>query len=167
MTFWVHSFCKESVADVTADELQRGITKRLRPLTYLFCPEDEEAPDVVLARFRIEQRSAGTWLLRHRNDDAFINISFYGRDALDELETDILPRLKANGLDRVKALLAAATCDVSFALTVSDVRGMGFPLAIAAAATLVARAGGVVQSGSYSWMIPEGNEVKILCEVER
>jgi len=41
---------------------------------------------------------------------------------------------------------------------------MGFPLAIAAASYLVQTAGGVIQSGNGSWMIPDGKEVTILGE---
>jgi hypothetical protein len=172
MAFWVHAFCKESVADVTPAFLREGIAKRLPLLTALFCPEREEPPKVVLERLRIEDRSKTpgafeTYLLHHRTDGLFINASRHGRGAIDELESDILPRLRGKGLDRVKELLADAREDVGFALTASDIDGMGFPLAIAAAATLVARAGGVIQSGSYSWMLPAGNEVSIVCEVGR
>ncbi len=43
---------------------------------------------------------------------------------------------------------------------------MGFPLSIAAAAYLVQKAGGLIQSGHYSWMVPSGREVRILAEIE-
>jgi hypothetical protein len=43
---------------------------------------------------------------------------------------------------------------------------MGLPLSIAAAAYLVQKAGGLIQSGSYSWMIPSGKEVEIIAEFE-
>ena len=45
MSIWVRVFCQESVAGVTPEQMRAGIAKRLRLLTYLFCPEDEEVPD--------------------------------------------------------------------------------------------------------------------------
>jgi hypothetical protein len=94
-------------------------------------------------------------------------MTYYDRGAIAELETDILPRLEAKGLAKVKRRLASASYDVSFALGVPDLTGMGFPLVIAGAATFVDHAGGVIQSGTYSWMVPDGSEVSILCEVDR
>ena len=68
-------------------------------------------------------------------------------------------------METVRDLLASATEDVTFSLTAEDVDGMGFPLAIAAARYLVKRAGGVILSGRYSWMVPSrGKDVDILAE---
>jgi hypothetical protein len=84
------------------------------------------------------------------------------------LRPDILPRItKPASFAKVAPLLVEVTEDVSFALTPSHVRGMGFPLAVAAAATVVAETAGVILSGSYSWMIPAGREVDVLSEFER
>ena len=46
--FLVHAYCHKSVQTVTTSELREGIANRLRILTSLFCPEDEEYPDGVL-----------------------------------------------------------------------------------------------------------------------
>jgi hypothetical protein len=163
LSFWVHAFCKKSIADVTADELREGIAERLELLTYLFCPDDEEPPKKVIARLRVERRSPKTFLIHLNKSGPFINATRHGRDAIEEVEA-ILPRFgKLDGLPKVKKLLASATEDMSFDLKASHVRGMGFPVAIAAAATLVARADGVIQSGTYSWMVPSGREVDLFC----
>jgi hypothetical protein len=63
-------------------------------------------------------------------------------------------------------MLAKAKEDVSFCLKAHDADGMGFPLSIAAAAYLVQKAGGLIQSGCYSWMVPSGQEVQIIAEFE-
>jgi hypothetical protein len=63
-------------------------------------------------------------------------------------------------------MLARAKEDVSFSLKAHDVEAMGFPLSIAAASYLVQKAGGLIRSGSYSWMVPSGKEVRILAEFE-
>ena len=57
MSFWVHAYCNESVASVTPKDLADGIAERLKLLTYLFCPAEEEEPSDILARQRIEDKS--------------------------------------------------------------------------------------------------------------
>jgi len=73
-------------------------------------------------------------------------------------------RFEIGDFSRVRELLLGTTERVTFFLTGQDVEGMGFPLAIAAASYLVQTAGGVIQSGNGSWMIPDGKEVTILGE---
>jgi hypothetical protein len=63
-------------------------------------------------------------------------------------------------------MLAQVKEDVAFCLKASDVDAMGFPLSIAAASYLVQKAGGLIQSGSYSWMVPDGKEVHVIAEIE-
>ena len=171
MSFWIHAFCHQSVATVTPDDLKAGIAKRLKLLTYLFCPEDEEDPDQVLSRLRIENRSAdnsfGEFLLYYRQDSAaFIHVGRYGPEAVDELEESLQSRRDAKGIGQIRQMLAGVKEDVSFDLKASDARGMGFPLAIAGAAYLVEQAGGLIQSGTYTWMVPDGAEVRILLELK-
>jgi hypothetical protein len=86
---------------------------------------------------------------------------------IDGLEDEVLAGRPEPELARVRQLLGAATESVSFSLKDHDVRGMGFPLAIAAAAHLVQTAGGVIRSGSYSFMVPKGDEVDIIASFER
>ena len=90
------------------------------------------------------------------------------RGAIEELDQEVLSTRREPEVARVRAMLAAAKEDVSFCLKADDVEAMGFPLAIAAAAYLVNRAGGgVIQSGSYSWMVPSGREVDVIAEIAR
>jgi len=175
MAFWVTAYCHRSVAAVTPAELRDGIAARLRSLTYLFCPEDEEDPDAVLARLRITAPVAGDsfqrYELRYRPGPVGLVLAerYPDRGSADEVDADVLaPRAGAGETDvsPVRDLLADVTETVSMGLKAHDVRGMGFPLAVAAAATLVERAGGVIRSGSYSWMVPDGRDVRILAEYE-
>jgi hypothetical protein len=171
MSFWVHADCNDSVASVTPKELAGGIAERLELLTYLFCPEQEEEPSDVLARLRIEDRSTDgefrVFLLRYRADSPlFIRIDRTARGGIAELEQEVLEQRNEPAVARVRQMLAKATEDVSFCLTAHDVEAMGLPLSIAAAAYLVQKAGGLIQSGSYSWMIPSGREVEIIAEIE-
>lgn len=171
MSFWVHAFCNESVASVTPKELADGIAERLALLTYLFCPAEEEEPSDVLARLRIEDKSTdGTFrvfLMHYRADSpVFIRIDRTDRGGIDELDQEVLSQRTEPAVAKVRKMLARATEDVSFCLKAHDVEAMGFPLSIAAAAYLVQRAGGLIQSGSYSWMVPRGREVEIIGEIE-
>ena len=61
--------------------------------------------------------------------------------------------------------LTLVTEEVAFDLKASDVRGMGYPLAVACAAYLVQLAGGVIVSDGYRWMVPEGDEVRVLADL--
>jgi hypothetical protein len=174
MSFWIHAYCNASVASVTSEELADGIAERLKLLTYLFCPPNEEEPADVLARLRIEDRSTGgefqVFLMHYRTDSPlFIRIDrSTDRGGIEELDQEVLSTRREPEVARVRAMLAAAKEDVSFCLKADDVEAMGFPLAIAAAAYLVNRAGGgVIQSGSYSWMVPSGREVDVIAEIKR
>jgi hypothetical protein len=171
MSFWVHAYCNESVASVTPKELADGIAERLKLLTYLFCPAEEEEPSDVLARLRIEDKSTdGTFrvfLMHYRADSpVFIRIDRTDRGGIDELDQEVLALGTEPALAKVRQMLANATEDVSFCLKAHDVEAMGFPLWIAAAAYLVQKAGGLIQSGSCSWMVPSGREVQIVAEIE-
>ena len=81
-----------------------------------------------------------------------------------QLRLELLPKEPRVGTIIQRLALTRET--LSFSLTESQVRGMGFPICIAAAAQLVARRGGFIQSGRYAWMVPAGREVDILLEVD-
>jgi hypothetical protein len=173
MSFWIHAYCNKSVASVTPEELAAGIAERLELLTYLFCPEEEEEPTDVLARLRIEDKSTdGTFrvfLMHYRTDSPlFIRIDRTD-DPQAEIEEvqELLPLRSKPELASISQMLAQAKEGVSFCLKAHDVEAMGFPLSVAAASYLVQKAGGVIQSGSYSWMVPDDREVRIVAEFER
>ena len=171
MSFWIHAYCNES-DPVTPQELAGGIAERLALLTYLFCPAEEEEPSDVLARLKIEDKSTdGTFrvfLIFYRTDTpVFIRIDRHdGRGAIDELDQEVLSVRPEPEVVKIRKMLAEAKEDVTFCLKAHDVDAMGFPLAIAAASYLVQKAGGLIQSGSYSWMVPIGKEVRIVAEIE-
>lgn len=172
MSFWVHAYCNDSVVSVTPNELVSGIAERLSLLTYLFCPAEAEEPADVLARLRIEDKSTdGTFqvfLMHYRKDlPVFIRIDRTAdRGGIEELDREVLAHRSEPSVARIRGMLRNVKEDVSFCLKAHDVESMGFPLSIAAAAYLVQKAGGFIQSGSYSWMVPLGREVEIIEEFE-
>ncbi len=172
MSFWIHAFCERSAGTRTIDDLRRGIAYRLKLLTYLFCPEKEESPDAVLARLKISDSSGNGTIdrlaLHYRTDsDAAITVN---RDLTLGTVHELLERPFLTGDDanarRLRQMLGKITEDVSFCLKADDVEAMGFPLAIAAAAFLVEQCGGVILSGSYSCMVPQGRQVEIIWETQ-
>ena len=144
MSFWIHAFCNDRTADVTPDEFKAGIAKRLKSY-YFFCPEEEEDPKVVLDRLRIEtissRQESGTFLLHYRHDATFIRVDRHDRAGVDELIQTLQAYQGRAGMDRIFTMLASVQEDVSFCLKTHDVKGMGFPLAIAGAAYLVEQKG--------------------------
>lgn len=172
MTFWVHAFCNEEIPRIDGAALKAGIQDRLALLTYQFCPEDEEDPAEVAATLSIEvpaETNAGTaCLIRYGRSGSVIPVLRHGRAMIaelsDRLRDEQLPKDRRVG--KVVEKLAFVREDLSFALKNHHVRGMGFPVSIAAAAQLVADRGGFIQSGRYAWMVPSGREVDILLEVK-
>jgi hypothetical protein len=172
MSFWIHAYCNDSVASVTPEELAGGIAERLTMLTYLFCPAEEEEPQEVLARLKIKNASTDgafqAFQMHYRKDTpVFISIDrTANRGGIAELEQELSHRTEPE-VAKVRGMLANVKEDVSFCLKAHDVEAMGFPLSIAAAAYLVQKAGGLIQSGTYAWMVPSGREVKTIAEINR
>jgi len=173
MSFWIHAYCIDSVASVTPQDLSAGIAERLKSLTYLFCPEKEEDPGEVLARLKIEDKSSdGTFqvfLIHYRADSPLFIRMERITDAEGQMAEvrEALSAQSGPGIAKVNDLLSKTQECVSFCLKADDVNSMGFPLTIAAAAYLVKKAGGIILSGNYSWMVPSGKEVDILAEFMR
>ena len=92
MSFWVQALCNKSVGSETADSLKQGIAQRLKVLTYLFCPDEEEDPDAVLKRLDITSKSQDgvfrNYLMRYRTGSSFIRIDRHNRSAVEELEQE-------------------------------------------------------------------------------
>jgi len=142
-------------------------------LTYLFCPEEEEDPDVVLERLRIDDISKpnGTlvWLLRYReNDDGFIRLERWQDPAmvLGEVQelAEVLEGRAGEGVDAVRSVLCNAKESAALALSVRDLDSMGWPLAIAAAAHFAETGRGLLQADGSGWMRPDGHEVSWVVE---
>jgi hypothetical protein len=137
-------------------------------LTALFCPDEEEDPDVVLSRVRIVSPSADLLEIYYRADrDRFIHVERWSGDAAAEEVGEALGALENEagpGAERVREVLGRTVETVAFELKLSDAQGMGWPLAIAAAAKLAEECGGVIFADDSGWMVPHGNEVDFLVQ---
>jgi hypothetical protein len=179
MSFWVSAYCHHSVQSVTAKDLVVGIGERVWGLADLFPGDrpEEESPEAIgalLKRLTIEPAGNDAPFPHHalrflENGPPITTVS-RDEDVLAIIEQEVLPgrlaRLRSPEAKRVKDLLRAATESVSFALKVTHHTGIGFPVALAAAATLVSGAGGIIRSGSSCWMVPAGPVVNIILEYD-
>jgi hypothetical protein len=167
MSIWIRTFCPRTVGALDAEVLRAGISERLKLLTYLFCPEDEEEPADVLARLRIESPVADRLQIFYRRElDRFLGVERWtGSQAAEEVSEEVerIESYKGDGAVRVRKVLGETTETVAFELKPSDAQGMGWPLAIAAAAKLAEISGGVVSADS-GWMVPSGREVSFLVQ---
>jgi hypothetical protein len=171
MSAWVRACLPRPIA-LSAELLKAGIAERLALLTYLFCPEDEEEPDVVLERLRIDSLTASpegpSFLLRYRADDMFITLDSSAEpDVVQGSVDDLLERVARRsdpGATVVRGVLANTKQVVALALKVHDLDSMGWPLAIACAASLAKAGSGLVHADGWGWYGPDGREVAVVLE---
>ncbi len=167
MSIWIRAVCTPRV-QLDEAGLQSAIAKRLKWLTYLFCPEEEEEPDDVLARLRVEKYEGSRgpiFNLHYRTDTGFISCdSYLDADAQEEVEElrEFIEERQGPDAEKVRAVLSKAVQTVGFELKASDARSMGWPLAIAAAAWIAEEGAGLLQADGQGWMAPSGSEVEML-----
>lgn len=173
MSVWVRALNRIPIPELTRESLHSGIAKRLTLLTYLFCPEEEEDPDVLLGRLQIEDVSEPSgnlvWLLHYRPDlEEFLRLERWQDPEMVRVEAEELAEFledhTGEGLDEVRALLGAATESFALELKARDLSSMGWPLAIAAAAFLAETGQGLLQADGSGWMRPTNKEVAWLAE---
>jgi hypothetical protein len=159
-------FSPKKIERLNPAVIRTGIEQRLSLLTYLFCPDDEEEPNVVLQRLRIEVVSENELKIRWRPRMRYPTRMFrFGDELHDQIET------KASGINsysklqkrRAQQILGSTVDGVGF-LQAYDRGNMGWPVVIAAAAALVEQVGGVIVTNGFGWFLPYGNEVRVLLE---
>lgn len=153
---------------LTVDSLRAGIERRLELLTYLFCPDDEIEPAVLLKQLRIEETSDGTLIIRWRPRMRYpIRVYRFGEELEEQLEmaSFVLDSYPAKSIKTPLRIIESAVDGVGF-WQGYDRDDMGWPVVIAAASTLVDQAGGAIVSGEYGWLVPHGNEVRWILDPE-
>jgi hypothetical protein len=162
MSIWIRAVCRSAVA-FAADELKTGIGERLTLLTALYCPDEEEPASEVLKRLQVETVGPNIWALRYRNDHRFIRVERW-RNGVAQKEGDELRERLNDSQSPAAAAVHALLDDVAeisgFELKASDANGMGWPIAISAAAWVTARGDGLVQAEGEGWMAPTAKEIR-------
>lgn len=169
MSIWIRSVCRKSVVATTPEELRSGIAKRLKLLTYLYGEDDYEE---TVARLRVRNASAGATfevyrLSYHQSDQKFIRAERWSKPKIvEELKEliEVLEGRKDQGAEMIRQLLAEAIEVVAFELKQSDADGMGWPVAIAAAAYLAEKGDGAVHAEGEGWMGPTETEIEVLLD---
>ena len=170
-------FTRTTLQDVTPEALAAGIGERLAVLTALYCPLDEERPEVVLERMRItpapgSERGFGRWHVRYgRAHNALIAVA---RTACESSATAfrwsgaenvahavrIYSEVEPRGLREVGAVLEHAHDVASITMTKRAAQRMAWPVGVAAAAWLAARGDGVVFAPGSGWLMPTPTEAR-------
>ena len=143
-------------------DLCAGIAERLPLLASLYGEDDAEG---AIARLRVEgEAPMRAWELFYSVGDHSIGLERWSdpaevREEVGELR-ETLAECDEDGVEDVRELLDHVVEIVAFELKLSDCEGMGWPVAIAAAACFAARGEGLIQADGEGWMEPRGLEIE-------
>ncbi len=152
----IRVFAPVPLPPITPGSIHAGIVERLPLLTALFCPTREEPAEVVLARLRVVAGDAGTVCVRWRPRMRYpIRVYRFG-DEFDEQREMVLSA--GDGGERVRRL--ADAIDGVGVFHGYDRDDMGWPTAMAVAATLAAVGGGFVLTSTGQWYTPNGLDLR-------
>lgn len=166
---WIRTVSRTTLAAVTPELLYQGIESRLAAMAARYCPDDEESPQQVLARLKIERiepdnkEPFGAWQLHYASSGRPVRVErMVGKGW--EIDRRALFDEVGKGDDevgkRLRALLTDAKESVGFELSPSDLRGMGLPVCIAAAAALAKAGDGLLRVEGDGWLEPKGKDVE-------
>jgi hypothetical protein len=157
MSIWIRALCTKPLDGVTKDDLRAGIARRLPALAAQY---GEEGQEETLRRLVVSD----AWDLDYRGEEMVIGGERWKEpEAVREEVGELLERLEdceEDEVDEVRELLGDVVESVGFELKLSDCEGIGWPLALAAAAVLAEKGEGLVQADGEGWMAPEGDGVE-------
>jgi hypothetical protein len=158
----VKVFTPTPIGMLSAGELVIGIEKRLKRLTYLFCPEKELPPDSVLETLKVESNSNGDLLIRWRPRMKYPpRVYEFGPELESQLATTRcgIKHLCQNEPHQ-EAIRILDECTDGAGFFQGYARDdMGWPVVMAAAATIVERAGGAIVTNGLGWYVPDDNDL--------
>lgn len=164
MSIWVQVFCRKSVKGIKPDELIKGINKRLTLLSYLYGEDEPElfSPSIVAKN---KENDFEVFLLSYQeNIPNPIRIErWYDRDkVIEEVEefSDLIAADQNKNI--INEYLENTIETVAIELKLSDTEGLGWPVAISAAAWIAEYADGIVYNENDRWLLPTEKEVKFL-----
>jgi hypothetical protein len=154
MSMWVRVLSTKALGDLTPEELRRGLGRWLSRVAEDY-GEDHEG---VLSRVRVEgaaplrggaiQYGAGTIRFERTTDREGVEGEVAKLSATIEGSDE-------EGVEEVQELLGDVVEIAKLELSLADCEGIGWPIAIAAAAYLAERGEGIVQADREGWMAPE------------
>jgi hypothetical protein len=158
MSIWVRALCSKPAGDMTPEMLRSGISERLAIVAAYY---GEDGAEAVRSLLRIEDAGDAVWLLHYQGgDDHFLRIERWTKPAAVAEEVgELRERLEdcdEDGVEEVRELLDHVVETVGVELKMSDVEGIGWAVAVSAAACFAERGEGLVQADEEGWMAPEG-----------
>jgi hypothetical protein len=164
MSIRVRALCPDPVGDLTPESLRSGIAERLPTVAAYY---GEEGADDAIARLTVEPagENGAAWILRYREDPSR-SLRIERRTRAKAVASEVaemralLSDCDEDGVEDVRALLGDVKETVGIELEMSDVEGIGWAVAIAAAACVAARGRGLIQAENEGWMAPEGRGVE-------
>jgi hypothetical protein len=162
MSIRVRALCTASLAAVTPETLRAAVVARLPGLAAFYGEDGHEA---TLAALRVEGAAPlVTWRLRYREDDAALPIDRSSDPAEVRGEVaELLATLEdsdEDGVEDVRELLGRVVEVARLELALHDCEGIGWAVAIAAAACFAELGEGLVQADGEGWMLPRGRDVE-------
>jgi hypothetical protein len=165
MGFWIRAVCTKSVGKLA----EIGLEDILAECDFEAWAEvqglDESVGTAAEEALRFEypkHRTQEYGLLRYRADDQFIRFDRWQGKAAREEADEMLEDLDEEAPDEVRPVLESCVETIGFELKASDVAGMGFNIALAAAMVIAEQGEGLVQTDSDggTWFDPgSGDEL--------
>jgi hypothetical protein len=171
MSIRIRALCTKSIAALSPEDLRAGVAERL-PALAVYYGKPDPAADV--ARLRVEGDPApglASHRLHHRVEaDRFVPIERWAdaarvRREIEQLRAS-LEGCEEEEVEDVLAFLDDVVEIVALELGPRDAEGMGWPVAIAAAACVAARGEGLVQADGEGWMKPSGRAVEQVLDAD-
>jgi hypothetical protein len=165
MGFWIRAVCTKSVGPLAAIDLAAALSncdfETWAEVQGLSEPEGAAAEEALRFEYP-KHRTQEYGLLRYRADDHFIRFDRWTDDAARKEADEMLESLDEASPDEVREVLADCVETIGFELKASDVAGMGFNIALAAAMVIAVEGEGLVQTDNDgdTWFDPEtGDEL--------
>ena len=168
MSHSIVTIARTSLSSVTPELLYEGIAGRLDEVARTYAAGDDDTPQQVLARLQITREGAepfGEWQLRYAASGRAISIERAVGKAWEPTRRALFDEVGQDGDPihvRLRGLLSEAKECVTFELSASDARGMGWAVAMAAAAALARASDGIVRAEGEGWLEPKGKSVALL-----
>jgi hypothetical protein len=165
MPIFIRTIARTTLSAVTPELLQNAIGSRLETLVGRYSPSDDDTPQQVLARLRVEGGgSFDDWRLTFSPGARPIRVQrLIGkawetdrRAFFDEVDKD------EEAGKRIRALLTDAKESVALQLSDVDAHGMAWPVAMAAAAALAKASDGLVRADGEGWLEVDGKDVALV-----
>jgi len=160
MSIRVRALCTRAVDSLAPEALRAGIADRLPRLAAMY---GEGGSEQTAARLRVEVAGA-EWRIHYVEGEGFLRAA--RKTAVAAVAEDVgelrveLEDCDEEGVEDVRELLGNVVESVVIEMEMGDVEGIGWAVAIAAAACWAEAGEGLVKADREGWMEPRGGELE-------